>query len=91
MKRINWERKQLWEGCILASIAHAIMVAHYPELSNEQSWDGFNYNVQDSSGTRATITFHPNCLVAAFRNEYSERDYIDALDYFNDVPKCVSS
>jgi hypothetical protein len=25
----------LWRGCILACIAHAIMVAHYPELSRD--------------------------------------------------------
>lgn len=93
MKRLNWEREQLWEGCILASIAHAIMVAHYPELSHEQSWDDINYNVQDSSGTRGTITFHPNYLVGAFRNDYSERvsEYIDALDYFNDAPEEVNA
>ncbi|MBT2701221.1 hypothetical protein J7E79_28490 [Bacillus sp. ISL-40] len=89
MKRLNWDREQLWEGCILASIAHAIMVAHYPEFSHEQSWDDINYNVQDSSGTRGTITFHPNYLVGAFRNDNSERlsENIDALDYFIDAPE----
>jgi hypothetical protein len=93
MNRLNWDREQLWEGCILASLAHAIMVAHYPELSHEQSWDGFNYNVQDSSGARGTITFHPNYLVGAFRNEYSERvsKYIDALDYFLGAPEEANS
>jgi hypothetical protein len=92
MKRINWERKQLWEGCILASIAHAIMVANYLELSNEQSWDGINYNVQDSSGTGGTITFHPNYLVGAFRNDYSERvsENRVALDFFKDAPQEVN-
>src|SRR5690348_9136227 len=87
MKKLNWQRENLWEGCILASIAHAIMVAHYPELSNEQSWDDINYNIQDSSGARGTITFHPNYYAGAFRNEFSEREYIYALDYFNSPPK----
>lgn len=87
---MKWQRENIWEGCILASIAHAIMVAHYPELSNEQSWDDINYNVQDSSGARGTITFHPNYLVGAFRNEFSEREYIDALDYFNSAPEEVN-
>lgn len=90
MKQLNWQRENLWKGCILASVAHAIMVAHYPELSNEQSWDDINYNVQDSSGARGTITFHPNYLVGAFRNEFSEREYIDALDYFNNAPEEVN-
>ncbi|WP_436970094.1 hypothetical protein [Lysinibacillus sphaericus] len=71
-------------------MAHAIMVAHYPELSNEHSWDDINYNVQDSSGARGTITFNPNYVVGAFRNEFSEREYIDALDYFNGAPKEVN-
>jgi hypothetical protein len=89
MKKLNWQREKLWEGCILASIAHAIMVAHYPELSNEHSWDDINYNVQDSSGARGTITFHPNYLVGAFRNEFSDRDYIAALNFFNSAPEEV--
>lgn len=89
MNKLNWDRNQLWEGCILASIAHAIMVAHYPDLSHEQSWDGFNYSVQDSSGTRGTITFHPNFLVGAFRNNHSERvvDYKNAIEYFMGAPE----
>ncbi|MEH7350952.1 hypothetical protein [Gottfriedia acidiceleris] len=88
MNKLNWDRNQLWEGCILASIAHAIMVAHYPDISHEQSWDGFNYSVQDSSGSRGTITFHPNFLVGAFRNDHSERivDYKNAIEYFKGAP-----
>jgi hypothetical protein len=38
-------KNNIWNGCILASIAHAIMVAQYPELSYEHSWDGENYNI----------------------------------------------
>lgn len=89
MNKLNWDRNQLWEGCILASIAHAIMVAHYPDISHEHSWDGFNYSVQDSSGTRGTITFHPQFLVGAFRNEHSQRvfEYKNANEYFIDAPE----
>ena len=47
INEVSWRMEELWQGCILASIAHAIMVAHYPELSNEHSWDGINYNIQD--------------------------------------------
>lgn len=64
----NFDRKKLWEGCILTTIAHAIMVEEYPDLSNEQSWDGINYNVQDSCGCRGTITFHEKYLVAVFQD-----------------------
>lgn len=91
---LKWKRDQLWKGCILASIAHAIMVAHYPELSYEQSWDEINYSVQDSEGSRGTITFHSEYLVAAFRNDNSKR-IIDlskiqkAEDYFIGAPHNV--
>lgn len=47
---LNWSIDQIWRGCTLAAIAHAIMVAHYPMFSNEHSWDGFNYSLQDSAG-----------------------------------------
>ena len=32
--KLDWSIEQLQNGCILAGIAHAIMVAHYPEISN---------------------------------------------------------
>jgi len=86
INELEWKQKQLWEGCILAAIAHAIMVAHYPELSNEHSWDGINYSVQDSSGTRGTITFDSKYCVAAFRNDNSDRittsNFSEAHKYF---------
>ena len=46
----------LWKGCILASIAHAIMVSHYPLSACEHSWEGNNYSFQDMSGIRGTIS-----------------------------------
>ncbi|GAA0135337.1 hypothetical protein YSY43_21770 [Paenibacillus sp. YSY-4.3] len=83
-------KKKLWNGCILASIAHAIMVAHYPELSYEHSWDGYNYSVIDGSGGRGTITFKDNYIVGAFRNEnYTRTDIPTALDFFTGAPKDV--
>lgn len=86
INELVWKRTQLWEGCMLATIAHAIMVAHYPELSNEHSWDGMNYSVQDSSGSRGTITFNSKNCVAAFRNDNSDRistsNFMEANKYF---------
>ena len=60
-------------NCIVSSIAHAIGVAKYPMISNEQSWDGISYSVQNSGGQRGTITFYQNIYVASFRNDLSER------------------
>ncbi|AEB75047.1 hypothetical protein [Clostridium botulinum] len=73
MRTINLRKQELWNGCILASIAHAIMVSHYREIANEHSWDGINYSIQDSEGTRGTITFNNDCYVGVFRNDRSER------------------
>lgn len=92
INEIKWRKEQLWEGCLLASIAHAIMVAHYPEQANEHSWDGMNYSIQDSSGTRGTVTFCSEYFVAAFRNEDSERvshinNIKQAKEYFEGSPK----
>ncbi|OCA83706.1 hypothetical protein A8L44_12605 [Bacillus sp. FJAT-27986] len=85
----DWKYKQLWEGCILASIAHAIMVEQFPFLSNEHSWDDINYNVQDSNGIRGTVTFVENKLVAAFRNDNRISSDIEALKYFQGAPKDI--
>lgn len=84
INKISWNSKQLWNGCILAGIAHAIMVAHYPEMANEQSWDGLNYSVQDSMGQRGTVSFRGSQCVAAFRNDKSERvsKVIEASKFF---------
>ena len=71
---LQWSVTDLWNGCMLASIAHAIMVSHYPELSNEHSWDEISYSAQDSQGTRGTITFTSNNhCTGAFRDEKSDR------------------
>ena len=71
--KFNWTVKDLYNGCLIASIAHAIMVAHYPMLSNEHSWDSSNYSIQDSCGIRGTITFYNGSCVGAFRDEKSTR------------------
>jgi hypothetical protein len=88
---IEWKADQLWKGCILASIAHAIMVAHYPVLSNEHSWDGINYNTQDSAGSRGTVTFSSKYCSAAFFNIHSDRNeqgskIPNALNFFHGAP-----
>ncbi len=89
--KLNWKFNKLWEGCILATIAHAIMVARYPELSNEHSWDGINYSLQDSAGMRGTITFqNENMCVGAFRNDESTRlqgNFKSAEHYFQGAPE----
>ena len=68
------EQRLIWPGAILGSIAHAIFVCRYPDLAHEQSWDGANYNVQDSAGSRGTIAFSESSFVAVFFYEGSNRN-----------------
>jgi hypothetical protein len=69
-------RNMIWPGAILASVAHAIFVAYAPLMSHEQSWDGLNYNVQNSQGSRGTIAFGQDkvSFVAVFYLASSPRD-----------------
>lgn len=81
----QFNKNNLWSGCILASIAHAIMVAHYPELSYEHSWDEDNYSIVDDSGGRGTITFKENYFVGAFRNDnFLRTDISTAIDFLRE-------
>jgi hypothetical protein len=50
-------KSSLWRGSVLTSIAHAIFIARAPSLSHEQSWNGRDYSVQDSHGSRGTVAF----------------------------------
>jgi hypothetical protein len=74
------ERGRLWPGAILGAIVHAIAVTQYPEISNEQSWDGDNYNVQDSMGSRGTISFSGDDLVGVFFDDDSPRNPFNSED-----------
>lgn len=67
----NITKTDIFKGCLIASISHAIMVNIYPELSYEQSWDGANYSIQNASGMRGTITFDNDFCVGAIRDEKS--------------------
>ena len=63
--------KQLFSGCLLASVAHAITTNEYPELSYEQSWDGDNYSRQ-SEEYRMTVSFKDDYCVGVIRNDEFE-------------------
>jgi hypothetical protein len=47
----------LWNGSLFGSIAHAVAVSRLPFVAHEQSWDGATYRLQDSFGSRGSITF----------------------------------
>lgn len=81
--RFNTKPIDLWRGCVFATIAHAIFVAHHPELANEQFWDGLNYNIQDSQGTIGTITFAKTGTVAAFFDSRSRRSPLSSEEEYD--------
>lgn len=89
--KLHIDREQLWKGCVLNSIAHAINVAHAPDFLHESSWDGLNYSMQDSQGGSGTITFHPNYTIVCLQDVNSERmdEWIDAANYFEGAPSEV--
>lgn len=90
---MNITSKQLLRGCIRSSVAHAIMVNRYPELSYEQSWDGNNYSAQDGCGRRGTITFLNDCCVGAVRNDMGQQILgFDEIDkYMCDFPDVIQT
>ena len=76
-------RDRLWEGAILGFISHAIMVCRYPDLAHEQAWDGYNYSIQDSTGTKGTITFAQGHAVGAFFDKASPRNPFKSGQHYN--------
>ena len=58
----------LYERCVMASVAHAIMVGKYNLLVSEQSWDGINYNFQNMEGVRGVISFAEGEYICVIQN-----------------------
>ena len=86
MEKININPKELYQGCMFAAIIHAVLVGEYPELNHEHSWDGFNYSMNNSQGCRATITFHPQCVIAVFQDSQKINLSKNVYDYINNMP-----
>jgi hypothetical protein len=76
----------LWDSSIIASIAHAMMTPHFPNLAQEHGWDESNYLIQDSSGSRGTISFRGNQVVGAFRNDNEPSRPIAFNRFFESAP-----
>ena len=83
----GWNRQTIWQGCILASIAHAIFVASNPDFAYEHSWDGDHYSTNDGQGCRGTVTFGPDFFVAGFRNEEFFEETVEANDLLIEAPE----
>jgi hypothetical protein len=85
----TWTYTHHWNNCMIASIANVIMIPHYPHLSHEHGWDGATYLIQDSQGTRGSITFQDHYAVAAFRNENVPSRSLHYSYFFEHAPSAV--
>lgn len=91
------QQSAIRSGATLGAIAHAVFVCRNPDLSNEQSWDGANYNFQDSAGSRGTIAFDGARFVAVFflvgsdRNPLAASSPYDIEQYFTGLPTGLRS
>lgn len=91
------QRLTLWHGSVLGTIAHAIWVAANPDFSHEQSWDGPNYSIQDSMGSRGTISFKENQIVGVFfdrnspRNPFKSSKEYNLSSFLNGIPSDLLS
>lgn len=59
----------IYDKCIYASIAHAIMVGKYTLLSGGISWNEKNYLFQNMEGIRGVISFLDNTIVCGIQDE----------------------
>lgn len=86
MEKLKINPQKLYQGCMFAAIIHAVLVGEYPELNYEHSWDGFNYSMNNSQGCRATLTFHPQYVIAVFQDRQKINLNKNVYDYLNNMP-----
>ena len=93
MNKLSFKKSDLYNGCLIGAIAHAIVVGKYPELAYEQSWDGISYNLVGDNGVRGTVTFDGDICVAAFRNEkYVNNNRAEnVMKFFEEAPENIKS
>lgn len=74
VNRLAIDGPALWEGCILASCVHAVMLPEYPFTLPEHEWSGGIY-VTRGSGGQAALVFDEsyNLILGMFCDFGSER------------------
>ncbi len=77
--------KELYNYCLLRGISHAMWNGIFYELCYESSWDRYNYSMNNSQGSRGTITFKNNNVFGAFRNDDVD-DIVNLEDDLKIVP-----
>jgi|GEM_PF-3147736 len=91
LNKLNFKIEDLFRGCVLSGIAHAIMIAFYPNatnIANDHRWNGEIYSIKNSSNIYCTIAFpyFDMFCVAIFRDKNSKRilssEFEDPKEYF---------
>ncbi len=57
LNSLSIDGSALWEGCILASCVHAVMLAEYPFTLRENRWSGGIYVTQNGRREKAALVF----------------------------------
>ena len=57
INKLAIDSRKLWEGCILASCVHAVMLAEYPFTLDENQWSGGIYVMENYEGEKAALFF----------------------------------
>lgn len=70
-------------GAILRTIAHSAWIVDNRSFLYEVSWDGTNYNRQDTQGARGTVTFNEELIVGLFFDEHSKSNPFVKLDEYD--------
>ena len=78
--------RELFNGCIIASVAHAISMSRDPDFSYEQSWDGNNYSFKQLFGFEGTFTFCSSYSCGAVRiNQNGARLRYEYVSYYPNI------
>lgn len=73
---------QLFEGCILGTIAQSVWLLKSLIKLEEQYWDGLNYNISNTEGAYGTLSFFgKDKLFAAF---FDTKSYLNPFVKSND-------
>ncbi len=84
----------LWEGCILASCVHGVMLPEYPFILPEHVWSGGIYVTRNEEGGKAALYFSENreVILGMFQDFRSERTELVlsgeyAMSHYQDAPE----
>ncbi len=73
MNQLDTTVDQLWSGCMLSFITHAVCVSRFTEIEYEQGWDRETYCLTDSKGSHGCVDFDKGICVGVVFDSHSDR------------------